>query len=169
MRNTIPILLFLLVLVTQGYAQQSSCNCCTAQHRQFDFWAGSWEVYGPAGKLVGKNVIEIAQDSCLLIEHWESNGGKFTGTSFNYFEPSDSSWNQLWIDNQASNLRLKGMHKANQMIMDDSDSAPPGSPVNRITWTANDDGTVRQLWEQVISPDSVSVLFDGIYKRVKSN
>ena len=39
--------------------------------------------------------------------------------------------------------------------------------VNRITWTLNKDGTVRQLWE-ILHNDTVSnVAFDGLYRKVQ--
>ena len=40
--------------------------------------------------------------------------------------------------------------------------------LNRITWTANDDGTVRQVWAS--SEDDGQnwrTLFDGLYTRVE--
>ena len=39
---------------------------------------------------------------------------------------------------------------------------------NRVTWTYNEDGTVRQLWENVTTIDgkeNVVIAFDGLYKR----
>lgn len=31
--------------------------CSTPEYRQFDFWAGSWEVYAPNGQMVGRMVL----------------------------------------------------------------------------------------------------------------
>jgi len=31
--------------------------CADALHRQFDFWVGKWDVYNPAGTLVGANTL----------------------------------------------------------------------------------------------------------------
>jgi len=37
---------------------------------------------------------------------------------------------------------------------------------HRISWTPNEDGTVRQLWEvSKDSGDSWSILFDGLYEK----
>jgi len=38
---------------------------------------------------------------------------------------------------------------------------------HRITWTKNEDGTVRQLWETVTNDKDVVVAFDGLYKKAK--
>ena len=37
---------------------------------------------------------------------------------------------------------------------------------NRITWTKNEDGTVRQLWEVLGQEGNVSISFDGLYKKL---
>ena len=37
----------------------------------------------------------------MLQENWISNTVN-KGTSYNYFNPVDTTWNQLWLDNQGS-------------------------------------------------------------------
>jgi len=54
--------------------------CQAIEHRQFDFWVGQWDVFGPAGKKVGENKIELIADGCALLEQWSGNGG-VTGKS----------------------------------------------------------------------------------------
>jgi len=39
--------------------------------------------------------------------------------------------------------------------------------VNRITWTYNGNGTVRQLWAILEQNKVVSVAFDGLYTKKK--
>jgi len=40
--------------------------------------------------------------------------------------------------------------------------------VNRITWTPNDDGSVRQLWEVLnVTENKWTIAFDGLYKKLK--
>lgn len=36
---------------------------------------------------------------------------------------------------------------------------------NRITWTLNEDGTVRQLWEVLKNNKVSNVVFDGLYAK----
>lgn len=61
---------------------QSNCKCCASEYRQFDFWIGDWEVYDTLNNLVGTNVIEVKEDSCLITERWI--GSKVTtGVSMN--------------------------------------------------------------------------------------
>ena len=56
--------------------------CSAPEHRQFDFWAGSWDVVGPSGKVAGHNDIEPILGGCVLREHWKGTGG-LEGYSFN--------------------------------------------------------------------------------------
>jgi peroxiredoxin len=39
--------------------------------------------------------------------------------------------------------------------------------INRITWTINDNGKIRQLWEVLDGDKVVSIVFDGLYSPIK--
>lgn len=95
---------------------QSDCACYTDYYKQFDFWVGDWNVYDTAGNKVGENSIVILEKGCTINEHWKSSQG-VSGRSYNYFDKSDATWNQLWIDSQGNNLELKGHAKTNQMTL----------------------------------------------------
>jgi hypothetical protein len=146
------------------------CNCCTPETRQFDFWVGAWETYNPEGKLAGKNTIVMLQDSCLLQENWTSSGGGYTGTSYNFYNARTKKWQQLWLDNQGGNLQLTGELSNGNMVLQ-SEKLPNGKgqlQIDRITWTPNKDGSVRQHWE-VSTDDGKTWItaFDGLYKKIK--
>ncbi len=159
------VLLFMSSFLALAQNEKGSCSCCTDDHRSFDFWLGEWKVYAEE-KLVGTNTIQLDQDSCLLIEHWRSSNGIITGTSYNFFNHAEDHWEQLWIDNQGSNLKLKGGIMEGKMIMysDGMISRDGDEYINRITWTPKKDGSVRQHWE--ISKDdgeTWKTFFDGLY------
>ena len=147
-------------------AQTADCSCCTEEHQAFDFWIGKWNVTDTQGKLVGTNVIEKVQDDCVLRENWKGTSGA-TGTSTNFFNSTTKQWEQLWVDNSGSHLKLKGDKKGNQMILssDEFTHTDGNKYTNRITWTANKDGSVRQLWEILKEGKVVNVAFDGLYQR----
>jgi len=45
-------------------------------------------------------------------------------------------------------------------------SAAPAGPIQRIAWSVNDDGSVRQLWESTADGGVTwTVQFDGKYVR----
>ena len=148
--------------------EDKPCPCCGEEYSQFDFWAGDWNAYGPKGNLVGTNNIAFIQDHCILQENWVSQGGPFTGTSYNYYDAVTKQWSQLWLDNFGGNLKLTGGFENGSMVLkSDPDPQPEGgSNLNRITWTPNEDGSVRQHWE--VSRDygaTWTTLFDGLYKK----
>jgi len=150
-----------------GFSQEKPCNCCTEIHQQFDFWVGDWETFNPNGDLAGTNKIDKIQDKCILRENWTSAKGNYTGTSYNFYNVQTKQWEQLWVDNQGQSLHLKGNRVGNQMILmsDVSKDAKGNDIYNKVTWTKNDDGTVRQLWETSSNKKQWKIVFDGLYKK----
>ena len=150
-------------------AQAPAGRACEAgEHRQFDFWIGRWDVYGPAGRKVGENRIDAIADGCALLEQWTGNGG-VTGKSLNIYDAGDRRWHQTWVDSSGTLLMLSGGVVERSMVMSASGPSPtdPGKTVQqRITWTPAADGSVRQLWESSADGGTTwTVLFDGRYVR----
>ena len=164
-------LLFILslVLVPSLNAQTNSCNCCSEKHAEFDFWVGEWTVTNPDGTAAGSNRIEKIQDNCILQENWTSAQGNFTGTSNNFYNYKTKLWEQIWIDNQGQSLHMKGNRVGNQMILQTVQEKDKEGKVffHRVTWTKNDDGTVRQYWETITDGKDIAVAFDGLYKKTE--
>jgi predicted enzyme related to lactoylglutathione lyase len=166
------IVLFWLVGVLfieqiQAQTTNEGCNCCTENHKQFDFWLGDWEVFNSNGDKVGENKIISMQEGCVLQENWVSLGQ--TGTSYNFFDKRDSTWNQIYIDNVGTILNLKGRSQNLKMILESDvvKSLKTGvNYFNRITWEKDSLGNVHQKWDIVDDKDNIlQVAFDGIYKR----
>jgi len=154
---TLPILLF----HTLAEAQQ---KCSTGEHRQFDFWVGRWEVTAQGG-VAGHNEITLEEDGCVLHEHWSGSRGG-TGQSFNSYDPAGRQWHQFWVDNSGTVLHLTGQLESGVMRLKGTTLGKDGSTMHqRLSFTPNPDGTVRQFWEQ--SPDGVAwtAVFDGLYRR----
>jgi len=163
------ILIAILFITGFGVeAQNSGCNCCSENHDDFDFWEGKWEVTNPDGTAAGMNTIVKMQDGCVLMENWVGAKGKYTGTSVNFYNNKTKQWEQLWVDNSGSYLKLSGKRTGNQMILrsEPFEGKDGKKYVNKITWTYNSDGTVRQLWEIYNNDTVVNVAFDGLYKKV---
>ena len=154
----------------QSLPEPGAKPCQSSEHRQFDFWVGHWDVFGPAGKKVGENRIELIADGCALLEQWTGNGG-VTGKSLNIYDAVDRRWHQTWVDNGGTLLILAGQLVGRSMVMSMTGPSPTDPKVTvlqRITWTPASDGAVRQLWE--LSSDagtSWTVLFDGRYVRAR--
>ena len=59
-----------------------------------------------------------------------------------------------------------GLNKTGAMVLSDKDLAISkiSGTINRVTWTPNEDGSVRQFWESSTdNGDTWSVAFDGLY------
>ncbi|MFK7922782.1 MAG: hypothetical protein AB8H47_12535 [Bacteroidia bacterium] len=149
-------------------AQTKACACCTEAHQQFHFWVGDWETFDTKGKKLGENHIVLMQDSCIMQENWTSATAGYTGSSYNYYDAQSKMWHQVWIDNQGQTLNLfGGMLDGNMVLKNDELTGPQGGKYqNRITWTPNEDGSVRQHWETTKDQgQNWQTVFDGIYRR----
>ena len=160
------ILLCILIQIIPLRAQ-NDCACCTEAHRQFDFWVGEWIVLDTLENQVGVNEISILEDGCMLTESWKGAQGG-TGSSINYYDKSDSTWNQVWIDNTGNVLKLKGGLQNGTMVL--KSQLQKGNRVdwyyNQITWTPLDKRTVSQVWEIYDKNGKLlQTAFFGIYHR----
>lgn len=166
----LPMFVLLGLLSTTLLAQQQPAPCSEPEYRQFDFWIGEWEVFNPAGEKVGENRIERVLNGCALHENWRSAKSAFTGNSYNTYDESRKLWHQTWVDNSGQLLLLQGgLDKAGRMVLQGERAARggEGKVMDRITWTPNADGSVRQFWEA--SKDggrSWDVVFDGLYRKL---
>ena len=160
---------FLLIglLAIISIQAQDQCLCCSEFHNQFDFWVGDWKVFDSVGNKLGENSITKLEDNCILNEHWVGAKG-YSGRSYNYFNRTDSTWNQLWIDNTGSHLELKGNLVNGRMVL--KSELLKGQQVdwyyNQITWTPLPDEAVEQVWE-IYGKDNtlLMVAFKGVYKK----
>lgn len=162
-------LLPLLLFYSLTAFSQDDCPCCTENHKAFDFWVGEWQVTKPDGSAAGQNTIVKLEDNCVLRESWKSANGNSTGTSTNFYNGSTGQWEQLWVDNSGSHLKLIGNRTKNRMILSSEEfvGADGKKAVHRISWTSNEDGTVRQLWEVLQDDKVVNIAFDGLYTKIE--
>jgi hypothetical protein len=163
------IALALALAAAPASAQAPPPNPCAApESRQFDFWIGDWDVFQPDGKLAGTNRIAPIY-GCVLHESWKGRGG-YEGQSFNRYDAQRGVWHQSWVDSSGGLLVIEGAFKDGAMRMSDAGQPAKKDPkkVNEIAWTANADGSVRQLWR--VSEDGGTTWktsFDGKYVRSK--
>jgi hypothetical protein len=165
-RGLVLILGTCAALVAAGVSAQQADDakaCDSAQHRQFDFWLGEWQVTTPDGRVAGTNRIRRAFDGCVLHEQYDTGRG-YRGASFNIYDAGRDTWHQTWVDNGGTLLRLEGGLRDGLMVLEGVTLDDDGNPVaHRIIWTPNDDGTVRQLWQVTDATGEQSVAFDGLY------
>lgn len=140
--------------------------CASAEYRQFDFWLGDWEVEAK-GKVAGYNKISRLYGDCILREEYRTANGAYVGTSLNGYDAARKLWHQTWVDNQGLVLLLDGRFEQGHMRLEGKSPTPDGgTQLDRITWTPNANGTVRQHWEQSTDGGrSWTTAFDGLYKK----
>jgi hypothetical protein len=141
-------------------------DCTGPEHRQFDFWLGDWDV-AEKGQAGGRNRIESAYKGCAVVENWTDPAG-WHGTSLNFYDRATKSWYQTWVDERGVVLRLKGGLVGGRMVMQSEPLAGAGgaSTIQRITWSAEPDKSVRQVWETSKDGGATwTAVFDGRYTR----
>ena len=163
MRVLVSITLFLLA---QTLSAQNQQPCGTEAHRQFDFWIGEWTVYKTGTDTVaGHNSVRQILESCVMEENWTSATG-WQGKSFNTYNPVDSTWNQVWVDQSGATYHFSGRREGDVMQLYGETTSPKGEPILfdfSFRYDPEKD-TVRQLWK--MSKDeggSWQVIFDGMY------
>jgi hypothetical protein len=150
-------------LPAMAQSAPAQTGCTSAQHRQFDFWVGRWDVRRPDGRAAGTNEIERVLDGCALVERW-TGAGASRGMSLNFYDAAAGRWRQSWVDNQGQPLLLVGGLRDGRMVLESA--TPDGAARQRITWTPLPGGDVRQLWETSADGGATwSTAFDGRYSR----
>jgi hypothetical protein len=134
--------------------------------RDFDFWVGEWDVFGPEGSQVGTNSITLLFDGRAIAEHWHGNGG-VEGRSLNAYDAAAGRWHQTWVDSGGDLLLLDGGLVGDAMVLEGTAPGETGAVPERqrITWTPGPDG-VRQHWESSADDGATwATAFDGRYRR----
>jgi len=157
-------LLTMIVLLTSSIANASK-NCSAKEYQQFDFWLGDWQVTAPNDKIVRFNKISKINDGCTLLEEYSSPSG-YQGKSFNIYNKKTKQWHQTWVDSSGLLLELKGGLIGSSMVLQGkTTNQKKQAIVNKITWTPNEDKSVRQHWQ--VSKDegkTWQTIFDGHYQ-----
>jgi len=148
-----------------AWAQNATTPCADAAHAQFDFWVGEWNVERPDGTPAGTSRIEKILGGCVILENWNSASAPYEGKSFNTYDPLTGTWNQVWVDNTGTTIHFSGSLRNNVMDMEGRHTTADGTSLQRMSFTHNPDGTIRQLWLQSRDGKEWQTLFDGLYRR----
>jgi hypothetical protein len=155
--------LLLAALSLPVFAHAGACD--GADHRAFDFWIGDWDVTNATNDKHTHNLITREYDGCVIHEHYTGPKG-YTGESLNVFDANRKVWHQTWVDSQGGLLALEGGMHEGKMVLEGVQTDKDGNKAKqRITWTPNADGSVRQLWESTKPDGSWSTSFDGLYRK----
>jgi hypothetical protein len=136
-------------------------------NHDFDFWLGDWNVTTPDGKPAGTSRIESIAGGYGLLENWtDATAGGGDGKSLNCYNVTTKRWQQFWVGSGGGILELAGGIVDGKMVLSGSHVVRGQVLVERITWTPNADGTVRQFWDQSRDDGKTwTAIFDGLYRK----
>lgn len=141
--------------------------CANRQEsRGFDFWQGNWNVTSQ-GQFAGENRIENILGGCVLFENWTNAAGQ-SGKSFNFWDAGEKHWRQIWVDDTGGVLDFTGEIRDGVMHYEavTHDPNTGAETLHRMSFTPNEDGSVRQLMEASTDHgETWQVAFDGHYTR----
>ncbi|MBL7742617.1 MAG: hypothetical protein JNN00_03995 [Chitinophagaceae bacterium] len=147
--------LILIVAILLAFFSFSQLPCSSPVYRQFDFWLGEWEAFGPKGSKAGDSRITIILDSCVVLEEWTSagkqNGLVYAGKSFNSYNAGTKQWQQTWTDNTGNTTEyLRGEGSEGRIVFYADKVAGKNGKffMRRLTFTKTDNDKVRQLGER---------------------
>lgn len=151
---TQTLIMFWLAATIQCGAALAQPNmpaeCGSAEHRQFDFWIGEWDVYPTEKDVpVAKSRIEQLYGDCVIRENWMPRRGS-SGGSLSMYDARAAKWRQTWADASGSWVEFSGGLEGGAMVLTGLwRGGSPGGKDNltRMTYTRNPDGSVRQLGE----------------------
>ncbi|MDB6113115.1 MAG: hypothetical protein JWQ62_60 [Lacunisphaera sp.] len=177
----ILLLLTTWLLMTANLPAQSTTPTAPAQppaprplpleSRQFDFWLGEWDVTTPDGKPAGSSRIEPVSNGAALLENWTGypvpGGGN--GKSLNAYNQGRKQWQQYWVGSGGGVLELSGGIIGGNMVLTGEHEARGQHLTEKITWTPNADGSVRQHWQQSTDGGKTwTEAFDGLYRKKRN-
>ena len=133
------------------------------EHQRLDFWLGTWDVF-VGGNKTAVSYITKSEGGCTLHEDYRTNGG-FFGTSYNYFDPQDSLYKQIWIDkfNGITNFREVD-HGEGKLIMQ---ATRPNGNLARMSyqWDAADQSVTQTMEASTDQGQSWTSNFVGVYRK----
>ncbi len=107
------------------------------------FWVGKWDCYSATTKAkAGTNELTLRNKGSVILEHWEASGGT-SGESWNWFNPAEGVWKQVWLDASGSVTEFVGTRQGDGIMYEGTTSDAPGV-IQRMHVRPIENGRVRQ-------------------------
>lgn len=135
----------------------------------FDFWVGQWDVYKyGTDTIAGHSIIEIIMGGQVIRETYHAANSPYEGNSLNKYNYRLNRWEQYYVDNSGVTLHITGQGGGGQMILENEEKTGDQVVNNRITWIKENNGDLRQKWDQTYNEcESWVIVFDGSYRPKK--
>lgn len=105
----LPTLVGLLVLtIARGSSAAAPPSCAAPEHRQFDFWLGSWDIVERGAARPSATADVTAElGGCVIREIYHDDSG-LQGESLSSYDAKDGQWQQTWVTNRGQLLVIHG-------------------------------------------------------------
>ena len=136
------------------------------RHHAFDFWIGEWNVT-QNGQFAGTNSVQPILGHCTIFEQWQSASGGL-GKSFNFYDPGNDHWRQIWISDSGTFIEFTGEARDGGIFFTAQTTNPADGSVtdHKFEFTQLEGGVVRQSWETSTDGGaSWTSIWDGRYER----
>jgi ketosteroid isomerase-like protein len=138
----------------------SPAHCAGAAYRQFDFWAGNWDVFDVGSPIkVAHAQVDLILDGCVLREDYQGADGH-KGQSFTIYDAARDVWHQSWVTNRGQLLEIEGKFEAGTMVLSGEDHAagsivrgwwkPVNGEVRETATTSTDGGKTWKPWFDLV-------------------
>lgn len=143
-------------------------SCAAPAYRQFDFWAGNWDVFdiGNPAKVAHAGV-DLILDGCVLREDYRGADGH-KGQSFTIYDGTRKVWHQSWVTNRGELLMIEGQFEDGEMVLSGEDHAkgvlvrgtwkPVNGNVREIAVTSTDGGKTWKPWFDLVFRPAMSAM-----------
>ena len=138
------------------FAAEPAPHCAGAAYRQFDFWAGDWDVFDVGSPIkVAHAQVDLILDGCVLREDYQGTDGH-KGQSFTTYDAARDVWHQSWVTNNGESIEIEGKFEAGAMVLSGEDHAkgalvrgwwkPVNGEVRETAATSTDGGKTWKPW-----------------------
>lgn len=150
----------LLFAASDSTRPPDASACSSPENRQFDFWAGDWDVfdYGSAVRVASARV-DLILNGCVLHEDYRGADGH-EGQSFTTYDPIKHEWQQSWVTNRGETLELQGKFSSGKIELTGEDHKagtivrgwwqPEGGGVRETAVTSADNGKSWKPWFDIM-------------------
>jgi hypothetical protein len=164
---TISIIAVVILLTANNQPKRSFAaepavptHCAATSYRQFDFWAGDWDVFEVGSPIqVAHAKVDLILNGCVLREDYQGADGH-KGQSFTIYDVSRKVWHQSWVTNRGELLLIEGGIEHGTMVLTGEDRAkgvlvrgtwkPEKGNVRETAVTSSDNGKTWKPWFDLV-------------------
>ncbi len=164
---TTPIFVVCETIQSRQDAAKSG-SCAAAEHRQFDFWVGDWDVadFGDT-KSVARVNVGLILDGCALQEDYRGINN-LQGRSVSTYDASRKIWRQDWVTNQGRSFSIEGSLHDGVMVLIGEDHAEHGRTLVRRIWRPVAGGVRETAVTSIDGGKTWRPWFDLLFRRAIS-